>query len=405
MSKTYRLTDDELRGIARLCWQEQGSVDGAAAEASLMCNRYEMYNNQRYSSLYGYVRGCGWWAKAGYYMDEGYASDVVISAVRRVLEGARTLPEYIDEHDCLSDIHDISTGDVDNRDDYIKDVTRIYNNYGSEYTFYCFPAIGADPFGYTGERKGSLEMEVERKCIAEDAAQWMENLAEDDAHGYDQAYRWGEKGDYDCSSAVISAYEAAGVPVKEHGATYTGDMKRAFLACGFKDVTGQINLSAGLGLERGDVLLNEVHHTAMYLGGGMEAEASVNEKGTATGGKPGDQTGKEILIRSYRNFPWDCVLRYYGSGEPVREKVKVKKGAIPVPYVRRGCTGYMVSMLQFALNLICGTGLDVDGEFGSKTEKALKEYQKQKDIQVNGICGRGVWKQIMYDIGEKTYTE
>jgi len=36
--------------------------------------------------------------------------------------------------------------------------------------------------------------------------------------------------------------------------------------------------------------------------------------GTAHGGQPGDQTGKEILIRSYRNYPWDCVLRYKDSG-------------------------------------------------------------------------------------------
>lgn len=35
-----------------------------------------------------------------------------------------------------------------------------------------------------------------------------------------------------------------------------------------------------------------------------------NEKGTATGGKPGDQTGRECLVRNYRNYPWDCVLRY-----------------------------------------------------------------------------------------------
>ena len=47
----------------------------------------------------------------------------------------------------------------------------------------------------------------------------MENWARDDSHGYDQAHRWGERGDYDCSAAVISAWEAAGVPVKQQVAT------------------------------------------------------------------------------------------------------------------------------------------------------------------------------------------
>ena len=157
----------------------------------------------------------------------------------------------------------------------------------------------------------------------EQAISWMENTARNNAHGYDQRYRWGEKGDYDCSSAVITAWQTAGVPVKTKGATYTGNMKAVFLACGFTDVTGRVNLRTGAGLVRGDVLLNTTHHTAMYCGNGLEVEASINEKGTAVGGVPGDQTGREFLIRSYRNFPWNCVLRYAGhlSGRNQEEAI------------------------------------------------------------------------------------
>ena len=36
--------------------------------------------------------------------------------------------------------------------------------------------------------------------------------------------------------------------------------------------------------------------------------ASINEKGTITGGQPGDQTGGEIAIRSWYSFPWDVYL-------------------------------------------------------------------------------------------------
>lgn len=143
-------------------------------------------------------------------------------------------------------------------------------------------------------------------------------LANNDVHGYDQAYRWGERGDYDCSSAVITALEEAGIPAKTNGATYTGNMKRVLIALGFKDVTSSCHLSTGNGLVVGDILLNEKHHVAMYAGNGMEVEASINEKGGVTGGEPGDQTGREFLVRSYRNYPWDCVLRYeeYGLGSP-----------------------------------------------------------------------------------------
>lgn len=144
----------------------------------------------------------------------------------------------------------------------------------------------------------------------EKAIEWMENTANNNSHGYDQRYRWGEKGDYDCSSAVITAWQNAGVPVKTYGATYTGNMYNVFIRQGFKDVTKEITLSTGKGLKRGDVLLNVKHHTAMYCGNGKEVEASINENGKATGGKPGDQTGKEFWIRPYRNYPWNYVLRY-----------------------------------------------------------------------------------------------
>ena len=143
---------------------------------------------------------------------------------------------------------------------------------------------------------------------ANTAAAWAEAIAYDDSHGYDQANRWGP--DLDCSSLTILAYEKAGVPVKSRGATYTGNMRRVFLECGFSDVTAQIDLGSGAGLVRGDVLLNERSHTAICLGGGRIVNASGNEFGGAVGGMTGDQTGREIAVIGYYNFPWDCVLRY-----------------------------------------------------------------------------------------------
>lgn len=161
----------------------------------------------------------------------------------------------------------------------------------------------------------------------EGAAKQMEVWANDPNVGYDQKYRWGEKGDYDCSGAVITAYEKAGIPVKSKGgASYTGNMLGAFKKTGFTDITNQVNLQTGDGLIRGDVLLNPGRHTAMYIGNGQEAEASINEHGTTTGGQPGDQTEKEFLIRSYRNYPWNNVLRYSGSGSGKNKNVRFLSG-------------------------------------------------------------------------------
>lgn len=146
--------------------------------------------------------------------------------------------------------------------------------------------------------------------IPEKAVEWAVGIARDDSHGYDQGSRWGP--DYDCSSLVISAYKAAGVPLQS---TYTGNMRNDFFNHGFAIPVG-VNLATGAGLQVGDVLLNEQHHTALYIGNGQLVHASGNEWGGATGGQTGDQTGKEISITGYFNFPWDFALRYVAA-EPV----------------------------------------------------------------------------------------
>lgn len=150
--------------------------------------------------------------------------------------------------------------------------------------------------------------------VAYNATQNAINIANDNSHGYDQSSRWGP--DYDCSSLVITAYKNAGVPLT---CTYTGNMLGDMLAHGFKNVTNLVNLATGGGLKVGDVLLNVVHHTAMYIGNGQIVHASGNEYGKATGGRTGDQTGNEIGIRSYFNFPWNYVLRY-DEKETVEQK-------------------------------------------------------------------------------------
>lgn len=198
-------------------------------------------------------------------------------------------------------------------------------------------------FVYNALKKYFPEEEQDNMSKTEKATKQMESWAQDSSHGYDQDYRWGEKGDFDCSSAVIQAWQNAGVPVKTKGATYTGDMRTVFLSCGFKDVTSKVNRSTGSGLLRGDVLLNETHHVAMYCGNGKEVEASINEKGTAHGGQPGDQTGKEFLIRSYRNYPWDCVLRYSESSAADNAVVKKQNTRAYIAQIKKDTKCYTKS--------------------------------------------------------------
>lgn len=224
----------------------------------------------------------------------------------------------------------------------------------------------------------------------EKAVQQMEAWARDDSHGYDQTYRWGQRGDFDCSAAVIQACENAGIPVKSKGATYTGNMLAVFKKCGFVDVTSKVNLSTGAGLLRGDVLLNTSHHTAMYCGNGKEVEASINEKGTATGGKHGDQTGKEFLIRSYRNYPWTNVLRYaaesQASGSGKKDVTTVAKEVLAGKWgngddrkKKLQAAGYDYSAVQAEVNRLSKGG-------SSSNKKSVTEVAKEV---LNGKWGNG----------------
>lgn len=161
MFKKYELSEDKLIKITRLCVQEQGTLKGIKAEASLAANILETntYYAKRFGSdIYSFMRYSCWFSNASYYMDNGNATGEQVAAIKDVLVFAnRTLPQYVDEHDCFSDI--VSTSNYGkpfnkrDRSKYIKDVTVITNKYGSIYTFYCFPDVKADPFGYIHKPK------------------------------------------------------------------------------------------------------------------------------------------------------------------------------------------------------------------------------------------------------------
>lgn len=129
--------------------------------------------------------------------------------------------------------------------------------------------------------------------------------------GYDQLDRWNfniEAGECDCSSLVIYALQQAGFDTGN--ASYTGDMSDNLCARGWIRVANDGNPQPG------DILLNDVNHTAVWLGDCL-AQASQDENGNATGGEAGDQTGYETFTTNYYDYPWDCYLRWTGQIEPI----------------------------------------------------------------------------------------
>ena len=163
---------------------------------------------------------------------------------------------------------------------------------------------------------GKIEWPIHKtvKAQIERAVQWENAVTRDPRHGYDntESGRWGQKGDYACSTLQIIAYQQAGVPVKDKGASVTANMRDIFLRCGFEDVTAHVNFKTCQGMLRGDILLTPGRHTEMYIG----SKRLIGARGNAYGdgpehGKPGDQGG-EIVKGEYYNFPWEFCLRYVG---------------------------------------------------------------------------------------------
>ena len=246
---------------------------------------------------------------------------------------------------------------------------------------------------------------------ADGAVAWAVAIANSPAHGYDQKERWGP--DYDCSSLVISAWESVGVAVREAGASYTGNMRTAFLRCGFVEVTTQVNLATGAGMRPGDVLLNEAAHTAMVVQPGRIVAARINEHGQTTGGATGDQTGREICLQPYYNYPWGTVLRYAPDskvGDIGTGKVEDKPaGAVSAgssapetelrgfPLLARGSRGWPVVTLQGALiahGYSCGPD-GPDGDFGYNTQNAVCRFQRDSALPVDGVVGDKTWTRLL----------
>ena len=66
----------------------------------------------------------------------------------------------------------------------------------------------------------------------------------------------------------------------------------------------------------------------------------------------------------------------------------------PWPLVRRGDKAHPVPSLQYLLRAR-GHIVTVDGDFGPKTEAAVRAYQKEKNLAVDGIVGPQTWRALV----------
>jgi Putative peptidoglycan binding domain len=69
------------------------------------------------------------------------------------------------------------------------------------------------------------------------------------------------------------------------------------------------------------------------------------------------------------------------------------------PTVKQGATGERVKSVQYLLNRT-GAGLSVDGNFGSATATAVRNFQKSHGLGVDGVVGSQTWPALAVTVAQ-----
>ena len=173
----------------------------------------------------------------------------------------------------------------------------------------------------------------------------------------------------DCSDGTIALIRAVGhlkglVELQNCKMTYTGDMMIWFESAAgkkyFEILTGK-HLTDPSYARRGDINLNTGHHVNITVDNGANAGAGSSGSGNSASGSSNE-------------------------------------------YIGRGDTGSAVKKMQEML-IACGYSCGpcgADGDFGAGTEQAVKNFQKKKGLDVDGLYGQKTKKKLEAAYKKKT---
>lgn len=177
--------------------------------------------------------------------------------------------------------------------------------------------------------------------------------------------------DADCSAGVIANTKAVGYilgikALQQLQATYTGNMRSTFKNAGFQVLTASKYLTSADYLLPGDILLNDVHHTATCV---------------STGAKVGKIDSSTTPVQT--NTVGDCsVGLHWFLKDAVHPEIK----SIQILLNEKGCRGKD------------GKKLDVDGELGPNTAYAIEQLQRKAGMPSTtnwGTVAAKTWQLIL----------
>lgn len=102
---------------------------------------------------------------------------------------------------------------------------------------------------------------------------------------------------------------------------------------------------------------------------------------------PVNSSMKELKFDSVNSFQQNMGIKADGILGP--QSKSILDEILKKPTLKKGSKGYSVRYLQYRLDL------SVDGNFGSKTEEALKKWQSKNNLQGDGVCGPKCWSILI----------
>ena len=74
------------------------------------------------------------------------------------------------------------------------------------------------------------------------------------------------------------------------------------------------------------------------------------------------------------------------------------------PLIRQGSRGVYVCIAQDGLNTLGFRTGGLDGVFGSRTDEAVRNYQRSRGLSVDGIIGNITWNLLQEEVVGKGKT-
>lgn len=124
-------------------------------------------------------------------------------------------------------------------------------------------------------------------------------------------------------------------------------------------------------------------HTGMYVG---------DDTVRHCGGKKG-QVVEEKMPGTPRWERWAIPAGLYATDELRKAGLNVDESK-NIPTLRRGSQGDFVKKLQETLNIKINAGLNIDGIFGAKTEKAVEKFQAENGLAPDGVVGKKTYEKL-----------